>query len=370
MDTRTVEELDREIDDALREAWRKGWRPVELVRALAKRGDQSHRSVVVSAIRRHAAACPDAARLPSWRAELEALGIDPDTAAFDNIEEPARCEVAQRGDPRFLVRVVLPLLRPIAILDDVPGEPTSARPPRRKAPTADAAMLARVRALVAKAESTEFEAEADAFMTKAQELMTRHSIDRALLASVHVESVGDGAALRRIGIDDPYAGAKYTLLSQIASANSCKAVWAQGYGFTTVVGDEIDLGLVELLFTSLVVQANSALAREGRRDPSRRSRPFRQSFLVAFGYRIGERLAAASKTVTDKAVAEHEDLLPVLARRSEAVEAVFKREFPKLRNYSASATDGDGWRAGEAAADLADLRAGAEVGGAGRQLSA
>src|SRR6202035_1951697 len=42
----------------------------------------------------------------------------------------------------------------------------------------DDRILARVRSLLAKAESTEFEAEADSLTAKAQELMTRHAIDQ------------------------------------------------------------------------------------------------------------------------------------------------------------------------------------------------
>ena len=41
--------------------------------------------------------------------------------------------------------------------------------------------VSKVQALIAKAESTEFPDEAEAFMAKAQELMTRHAIDLAML---------------------------------------------------------------------------------------------------------------------------------------------------------------------------------------------
>jgi hypothetical protein len=43
----------------------------------------------------------------------------------------------------------------------------------------DQRMLDRVRALLAKAESTDFPQEADAFTARAQELMARHRIDRS-----------------------------------------------------------------------------------------------------------------------------------------------------------------------------------------------
>ena len=44
-------------------------------------------------------------------------------------------------------------------------------------------MLARIRALLAKAEATTFVEEADAFTAKAQELMARHAIDAAAVES-------------------------------------------------------------------------------------------------------------------------------------------------------------------------------------------
>ena len=94
------------------------------------------------------------------------------------------------------------------------------------------------------------------------------------------------------------------------------------------------------------------------RDGGGRSRTcsFRQSFLVAFAGRIGERLRAATETATEEAGEVHGgDLLPVLAGRREAVEDAFERAFPHLTAYSPSATNYEGWVAGRVAADLAVL---------------
>ena len=63
-----------------------------------------------------------------------------------------------------------------------PGGPV-ARPRPRRAGRSGSRMLDRVRALLAKAESTTFPAEAEALTGKAQELIARHSIDEALLAA-------------------------------------------------------------------------------------------------------------------------------------------------------------------------------------------
>ena len=85
-------------------------------------------------------------------------------------------------------------------------------------------VLDKIRSLLAKAESTEFEPEAEAFTAKAQELMARYRIDRAVLAAGTAGDRKEPAA-RRVAVHDPYASAKATLLSQVADANGCRAVW-------------------------------------------------------------------------------------------------------------------------------------------------
>ncbi len=88
----------------------------------------------------------------------------------------------------------------------------------------DGKVLARIRALLAKAESTTFEEEAHAFTAKAQELMTRHAIDVAMLGA----SAGSDAAIstehRMIRIEQPYADPKISLLGAVARANRCRAI--------------------------------------------------------------------------------------------------------------------------------------------------
>jgi hypothetical protein len=65
-----------------------------------------------------------------------------------------------------------------------------------------------------------------------------------------------------------------------------------------VVGFASDVEAVELLFTSLLVQAQAALQAAGARkrgDGSSRTRSFRQSFLVAYATRIQERLGRVAE---------------------------------------------------------------------------
>src|ERR687897_569008 len=285
-----------------------------------------------------------------WRLQLDAVGAEAPPHGDDRWAVPIAAEperLYDRGDSGGVpsiddraesVRVAvetLSLLRhlpPLPRLSPGPGEaPLSPGRGRRvgaAAPTAggagasagaDPRILHRVAALPAKAESTTFPDEAEALTAKAQELVTRHAID---MATVDAErGRGPEVAGRRIGIDDPYARARVTLLSEVAMANRCRAVWSQAFGFATVFGDEGDLDAVEMLFTSLLVQATRAMVveRPPDRRPDRRGRPgvgsagsgsatrsFRQSFLVAYAHCIGDRLRHASEAAAAEAQAQAE----------------------------------------------------------------
>ena len=219
----------------------------------------------------------------------------------------------------------------------------------------DAGMLAKIRALLAKAESTTFPHEAEALTAKAQELLGRHRIDEAALGDGH----GNGPGGRRIWLDDPYASAKFSLLSAVARANRCEAIRLGGLDVCHVVGFPSDLEVVEVLHTSLLVQATTAMAAAGRQVDARgrtRTRSFRQSFLVGFAARIGQRLRDANAAGEAEGVAAHgPDLLPVLARRSQEVEVALAEAVPTVRRNRTASSNGIGLAAGVAAADRADL---------------
>lgn len=220
----------------------------------------------------------------------------------------------------------------------------------------DQRMLGKVRALLQKAESTEFPQEAEALSARAQELIARYNLDEAL-----VEAGLGGSGVRPDGramtIAHPYAGPKAMLLHVVAEANRCRSVWHRERGEATVLGFPSDLVAVELLFTSLLVQATSAMLQAGSRQDAlgrSRTKSFRHSFLSSYALRIGERLKeATARAVNESASA---DLSPVLASRNAAVEQSVAELFPKLRRYrGGSATNVDGWLHGRAAADRAAL---------------
>jgi hypothetical protein len=270
-----------------------------------------------------------------------------------DIDAPAGVQVAL--DLAMLLRLLPPIADVTRTIGDTVGGPGSDAPPE------SSAVLAKVRSLLAKAESTEFPAEAEALSAKAQELIATYALDR-YVAQLDDSQPREEMTVRRLWIDAPYVNAKAMLVDAVASANHCRSVLSAGLGFVTLVGQGADVEATELLVTSLLVQADRAMLRQGRLDhePGRsRTRSFRQSFLVSYASRIGERLRQTSaQTVagSDRST----ELVPVMARHDELVQAATAELFPAITTRRTRASDHAGWMAGRAAADLArfDIRDG------------
>ncbi|MFJ8113140.1 DUF2786 domain-containing protein [Streptomyces sp. NPDC096132] len=327
-------ELVRRGAEFVAAVWRRGWQPADVVRIARRELEDQHVRLLAALIR--AQAPDDRARGPRWAAQLAELPT----------EDPPRTDRFSYATAvlelyRLLLR--LPALEPLQ--EPRPGAG------RRS----DSRMLGRIRALLAKAEATGYPEEAEALTAKAQELMARHSVDEALLDAQAPDPDAPGAC--RIGVEPPYEQAKAVLLDAVADANHCRAVWNEPFCFSTVVGFEGDLEAVELLYTSLLVQAQSAMAKAEaaqRAGGRKRTKTFRQSFLAAYAHRIGGRLGEAAAAAGTEAGG---DLLPVLATREVAVTAAADRMFPdtvttRLRGI----TDEAGWTEGAEAADRAQVR--------------
>jgi len=221
-------------------------------------------------------------------------------------------------------------------------------------------VLQRVRALLAKAESTSFEAEATAFTAKAQELMARHAIDAALLDGD--EAIGEVPVAVRIPVDDPYVDAKSLLLQVVAEHGRCRAVFHASLALSTVMGFATDVNAAEMLFTSLLVQAQTAMGAAAKQAPPgtrTRSRSYRSAFLLAYGQRIGDRLAEINDTVLGEAEAERGmSLVPALRARSAVVDDAVADRFGDLVSLPVRGRyDPAGWAGGRVAADNARLSA-------------
>jgi hypothetical protein len=345
---------DLAMNESIRAAWEHGWHPSDLHEIACRKLELAEVRYLDEAIvlesRRYAAATLH----PDWRTDIAGLSVT--VGASTQPPQMWRWAASTGAEQSKALSVVLKLLNflgRLPVLEVILPLPGAYRHTATAVSDAGEKALGKVRALLAKAEATEFPDEAETLSAKAQDLMSRYSLKEAL---VHYDrGRKPAAAARRIWIENPYAAAKATLVQVVSRSNRCRAVWAERLGFVSVIGGDTDLDLVELLTTSLLVQANRAMLSAGRDGSAQaRSRSFRQSFLVAYAQRIGERLDSASASVTAE-VKRDGRLLPVLAANSRATEELTERLFPSTVPRSVTVSNGAGWGAGRVAANIAVL---------------
>ena len=369
-------DIDSQLAAAVDALFDSGWQPADLVHVARHHTTQRQSRLVASAVAHHSRRTEAAHRAPHpWVQQLVELGVfDPatDRVVGGHADFTARWVKAERLHPDD----VLPAIQAVGqLLRTAPRIAVLLTPPRLWGATnvglgseplradVDAKVLRTVRALLAQAEGTDFEAEAATFTAKAQEMMTRHSIDAAMLAVSAGDAPGSsGVASKRAHIDNPYAPEKATFLAMLAGVNNVRCVWSDWCGFATLMGFPVDLQLTEVLFTSLLVQAAQSSAQATNRDPRRKAPSFRRAFIVSFANRIAERLEEAGRASRAEAeTAYGSSLAPVLASRDAAVDAAYTAAFPNVKPMRSRTYDAAGWWAGRAAADHADLGAGASL---------
>jgi hypothetical protein len=361
-DVAVEREVERSAMKYLAVIWNAGWQPAELIRAIGRQTNPVVQSLALRCAAADFLQWEPADLDPRWSAQIEALGIERSGSTTGWLR---RFADEQRFAPVESLRLAFTLLGLIVTLPRLPHVipppgTNSGRDERRVVSNDPGAsgMLAKVRALLAQAESTTFEAEAETFTAKAQELMARHSIDEAL---VWEHANRDSAPITvRLAIDDPYADIKSLLLQIVAAHSRCSSIFMQRHSMSSVVGFAADVMTVEVLYTSLLVQAEAALREHARSAPpgSRaRSRSFRSSFLMSYAQRIDKRLTEVNRRVESDAVVEHGDaLLPVLAARSEEVHDAVESMFGAVTsNVVRGGRDSAGWALGASAADQAKL---------------
>jgi Protein of unknown function (DUF2786) len=228
--------------------------------------------------------------------------------------------------------------------------------------------LATVRKLLAKAEGAATDAEADTYTAKAVELMARHGIDAALLGAAHPGH--DEIGPLRVALRDPYSAGKARLLGWTAAALGCRWVMhgarSGRVAAVTVFGHASDRERVELLYTSLQLQATSQLVRLRPSRGGESVAAYRRSWLHGFAAQVHRRLVAAEQAAADRAAGEPEANRParvgdappvtlVLADRRHRVESAFAAAFPRLAAARSSVLSGSGCAAGALAGERADL---------------
>lgn len=220
----------------------------------------------------------------------------------------------------------------------------------------------KVRQLLLKAEGTPFEEEAAAFMAKAQELMTRYAIDEETLWS------SDPSRRTKIEeavviIEDRSSGAynKRMLLFTIACNNSCRLWLTKGTGKNHIAGFPNDVLFVEMLYVSIGVQLNFAMANAmARMDVTGNSRSFRRDFIAGFAERVIDRLEEAKLNADRALQGDGTSTELVLRDRRHKVDEWVSDHVPGLRpsNLSDRSQYNSARAAGSIAAETADISGG------------
>lgn len=236
-------------------------------------------------------------------------------------------------------------------------------------------MLAKIRALLAKAEdSAATPAESEAFTAKATELIAKYGVDRAMLAASDptTDVIGDKVVV----IEGSYALDKQRLLGAVANELGCKVVYRTRYPQgkrqyqVHLFGFASDLERVDMLFTSLLVQATHGLVA-AQVPEWENATAYRKSWLDGFSRSIALRLyrdAERAKKQAEEKVTTGPSVALVLADRSSLVDAAKNKEYGKLRQAKERTLGGSGLYDGIQAGKRADLGV-TRVGGNRRSIS-
>jgi Protein of unknown function (DUF2786) len=348
--------IEERLISRLRVLFAIGWQPLDLAHVVRQQTSPQVANSLIRALQLELEQSPFAAWVPVWWAEqmLQLERILPKRDPTASVSDALETSLMLLGR--------LDSLRPISSLSSPPAQwelnanrvvrTTTISEPSSSASTK---ILATVRSLLAKAEGTDFSAEADAFAEKAQEMMTRHSIDLAMLDERHGAQLTAGVNARRFHIDEPYAREKVGLLASVGSVNQVRVIFDNRYGLANTVGFAEDLDVTDLLFTSLLLQggqAASALTLQGSKQQT-----FRRAFWLSFADRIAERLESAKQRATAESTSTYGDaLVPMLKERSGAVDARVDELFTNVTSMTTKSVDARGWMAGRDAADLARIK--------------
>jgi len=227
-------------------------------------------------------------------------------------------------------------------------------------------IIDKVRKLLAKAENpAATPEESETYFAKAQELITKWSIDELQLASVRRD---DKIAFETILIGNTYYDPDVLLLHVVAINNRCRVLTSHDRKRATLIGYETDRERVKILYTSFQLFAARSAAKavpkeffSTGRSPKMQRFIWVRSFRDGFAHRIDHRLreaeaaAVASQPTVNTSTGVQSTAL-VLVDRKKQVEDYMNEQFSvgkakgSNRRYDSSAG-----LAGRRAADQANL---------------
>lgn len=243
--------------------------------------------------------------------------------------------------------------------------------------------LEKIRALLNKAESTDFPDAARLLTEKAQDLMTKYALSEYELRMLDDPSVADKVETREVKLFAPHTMAKGYIFDAAAKGNGCKSVFgysdstyerveqdgdyvyrdltaSERYRTVHVTGFSRDIDNAEMLYTSLLLQATKELL-QSERPVWENTRTWNKSFYIGYGREIEQRLvlrrrAVAQDTVVTGVNGVEHNLLPVLASRTEQVKTEYEQVWKgRLSSVPIGRVGRSGYLSGHAAGKRADV---------------
>ena len=227
----------------------------------------------------------------------------------------------------------------------------------------------KIRLLIAKAESTEYEAERDAFLAAATRLMVKFGVEEAELRASG-KAPGEKIVQESVEFTGNYSADLISTGTWIAaSLGDLRTLKSKNHNgmvrFLYVIGHESDVRFARTLIQSLEAQARAAL-RRWQREQRKGSRwgsltdqekfVANRSFLLGYGSRAGVRVQEARRSAQDDSQPSPGAAL-VLASRQDEVNAWVEEQYPALRTTTQRrrTVDPGAFRVGSLAANSADL---------------
>lgn len=218
-----------------------------------------------------------------------------------------------------------------------------------------------IRGLLALAENQAGTPEGEAASERANSMMIKYQVNAALLDAT-ADKPDYIVTDHVITVHAPYAKTKASLINNVANVLGVKIVQLHSYDRSvtplSVIGFSKDIELLEMLYTSLLVQSQLEMARaerDGMWDAWGRkinAKTWRTSFQYGYVMRVTARLSSIYKAAVD----ETPGTGLVLVDRSKEVDLAVKNKFEKLRKTpGGSARSAAGYGAGQKAANKADL---------------
>lgn len=238
---------------------------------------------------------------------------------------------------------------------------------------------AKVEALLRKAEGAATEHEAEAFQTKAMELIAKHGIDQAMLDAKRQEAGGKAEDIvrKRVTIRNPYSETKARMVAWVVMNMRCRAILhpdptGRSTGSVSVIGFESDVDRAIQLVSSLLLQLAGQVDKQ--RDPYgiTPARTYRKNWASGFAVAVSNRVRDY-ETRAEKAADADSDgpsTALVLVDRKAAVERWYSEQFGNLKAAKDAKLGGHGYGEGVRDGKKADINFGNRVGGTRTAINA